>query len=52
MPASVYLLLLLYDQSSPNCYLNSFPAIGLDDVEVWAAKAGRVFNQKGSQYVL
>ena len=29
---------LLYDQSSPHCSLNSFPAIGLDVVEVWMAK--------------
>ena len=32
---------LLYDQSSPHCSLNSFPAIGLDEVEEWAAKAGQ-----------
>ena len=31
---------LLYDQSFPHCSLNSFPAIGMDEVEVGMAKAG------------
>jgi hypothetical protein len=45
-------LVVVYCQSFLHYSLNSFPAIGLDEVEVWAAKAGRKINQKGSQYAL
>ena len=31
----------VYCQSSPRWSLNSFPAIGLDKVEAWTAKASR-----------
>ena len=45
-------LVVVYCQSSPLYSLISFPAIGLDEVEVWAAKDGRLINQKGSKYAL
>ncbi len=45
-------LVVVYCQSSPHYSLNSFPAIGQDEVEVWAAKAGRRINQKGGKYAL
>ena len=45
-------LVVVYCQSFPHYSLISFPAIGLDEVELWAAKAGRRINQKGSKYAL
>jgi hypothetical protein len=45
-------LVVVYCQSSTHYSLISFTAIGLDEVEVWEAKAGWRINQKGSKHVL